>query len=297
MKRNIFLPAMALLLISFFNQEAYSQSKDIYVNVEMYVTATTTSKQFDADNALTQKTETQVTYKVNQVLLLSDVLLKRILTQKQDFKFCNSRGGCVLLNGDNEMPSKVAAITKKRTYVVPYTFKQSKWTQCDGNMILIFSSETNGSVDNNHIGTQISALQTANVNGSFPYFQLFVNVGCGFGHSPVSSGTLLKTKTYDCDAKKWDTVEPNKYELCVNDYRVLNDINTSVSSGDIIDTYTPPVFDEAELTTFLKKAPGNKFAHSFMLKANEYHKSAAGEENTDIKINLVFLGTWEAPAN
>ena len=283
---------VVLLVNTICSQYAYSQT-DKYVSVQLNVTANTKEKQFDTENTVTEKSETAVTYSVNLVLLLSDETLARIIAQKQNFKFCKGRGGCILLNGNNEMSATIAAKTQKQTYGVPYTLKKTVWTKCEDKLVLTGISEASGSLDNNHINTQISALQTPGVNGSFPYYQLFVNIGCGFGHSPITSGTILKGESYACGS----SFEPNKYELCASNYRVLEDITTSISSSDFTDTYTPPIFDEAELINFLKGFPGNKFAHSFRLNAKEYHKSKIQEEETEITISLIFLGSWQPTAD
>jgi hypothetical protein len=201
---------------------------------------------------------------------------------------------CLLLTGNNDVPDNLKTKINKETYSVPYTFKTSTWSICDGELILTSSGEASGSVDNNHITTQVSALRSSAKN-AFPYFQLFVNVGCGFGRSPITSGTMMKGKTYDCFTKKWTDDEPNKFELCVNNNRVLEDMTSPQNNDGLIDDYKPPLFDEAELKNFLKEAPGNKFAKAFDLKASEFHKSANSEEQTDINITLIFKGTWQPP--
>ena len=265
-------------------------------NVELQVEATTIEKNFDTDGGIESRRESKTNYNVNQVLNFNDVLYQRIADQIQNLDFCKSKGMCVLFTGNNQVPEGLAKKIHQENCLIEQSSSTSSWSKCDGSLVLTSQKEGSGNIEDNVITTQIVVLKSAYKQKALPLFQLFVTVG-HFMHN--TTGPKLTGKNYDCDAKKWvnDSDEDHKYGMNVPSFTVLEDLQSNNTDSSIIRSFEFPLFDESDFKDFLQNLRNNKFSRAFNLNAREYFKDVYREEQTDIKITLIFKGTWQPSDN
>lgn len=294
------------------NQQPNTASQNITIKVKkpktefnaiLEVKTITISKQFDNDGILNSKTETENNYSVNQVLTFNDVLFERLEKKLQNLDYCNSKGGCVLLQGNNNLfkPTAAEPIGTKNS-PVRYSFTSKDYSICEGSkLILTRSSEGNGSTSEYMVTDMITIYKYNKADEDFKPLPLvknkadmddisplpltnathFAQLSFWLGYFNPSPGNS-SLKRYDCTTKKWE----NSDEKSGGPSGGWGDREKSRNENGFISYYVNPVIPEIELMNYLRNPVGLK---RFNINARAYRKEADTESQTDYYITLTLF--------
>ncbi len=268
-------------------------------NAILTVKAITISKQFDLDGNIESKSESEENYSVNQVLTFNDVLFERVEKKIQNLAYCNSKGGCVLLQGNSDQfkPTTAEPIGNKNS-PVEYSFTSKTYSKCEGKLILSGNAEGNGTTTDYMLTTMVSVYKYNKAEEDLIPVPLVKNKSdmdditpvplsntnyfaqlsfwAGFFRPSPGNGT---SKNYDCTTKEWQNSD-EKPGVPVPGFE---DRMKSTSQNGVISYYINPIIPQTELMNYLRNPIGKK---TFRINARSYKKEASSESQTDFYITL-----------
>ena len=269
-------------------------------NAILEVKAITITKQFDFDGNLESKTESENNYSVNQVISFNDVLFDRLEKKVQNLNYCDSRGGCVLLNG-NSYQEVATPANPVGNLSLSYSFSSEEYNKCDGKLILSRTSKGDGITSDYRVTTMVSIYKFSKAEEEIALVPLVKNkasmddikpvpltnanhfaqmsIQVGYFHPAPPIGT---SKKYNCDTKKWENSNET-YGFSLPDFI---EREKAVNQNGYISSYINPVIPENELMSYLRNPSGMK---RFEIKARSYKKEANAESQTDYYITLTLF--------
>ena len=273
-------------------------------NATLTVKVVMLEKNFAGDGSVDSKTETEYQYSTKQLLSLNTVLLDRLKTSKQNIDLCTSRGMCVLMQGNSELPAPANG-----NRPVDYSFASKTFSKCEDKLVLTRTSEGGGKISEYMLTSLISvykynkpvedfvpvplvklknSLDDINplplTNAKY-YTQLSVQLG-GITPNLNAAAGAIASKNYDCGIKTWQDEERDKrYGVSVRSPAFLTEGGRSKKDGDFISYYINPIVPAIELMNYLNNPVGSK---TFTINSRGYEKSPSGDIQTDVYITLVI---------
>lgn len=265
------------------------------------VKAVTVEKQFDADGNIESKTESENNYSVDQTLSFNNVLFERLEKKIQNLEYCNSRGGCVLIQGNSDLfkPTPSEPIGKKNS-PVKYSFSSKTYSKCDDKFILSGLSEGDGSTSDYMVTTMVSIYKYSKADEDFQPVPLvknkadmdeitpvpltnanhFAQLSFQLGYFNPSPGNAT-LKKYDCSTKEWQ----NSNEKSGGPSGEFIERGRPSNQNGLLTYFVNPVIPEIELMNYLRNPIGEK---KFIIRARRYIKEANTETQTDFYITLLL---------